>query len=117
VLSLKARQKWKRDSPAPESQGSQRDVRIAIRTQAFDGASQRLRRQPAQGRLERGWRAGVRRQEARGQEICQLVPEQGIQGLASIKDIRGTHEQPGCRGIGMFRSLQEIARCKPCPSA
>jgi hypothetical protein len=109
VLSLKARQKWKRDRPASEER-SEGDVLIAIRAQAFDGAEQDLRRQPTHGRLERGWRAGVRSQEARGQEVCQLMPEQRIQGLAAIQDIGRTHEQPGCNRVGMSRSLQEMAR-------
>ena len=58
---------------------------------------------------ERGWHAGVRSQEARGQEIRQLLPEQGIQGRIAFQRIRRTHEQSGRDGVGMPRPLQKIA--------
>src|ERR1700730_4524317 len=74
------------------SETRERDVRIAVRTQAFDRAKQRLRRQPALDRLDRGWRAGVRSQETRGQEFCQLLPEQRIQGLIALHDIGRAQE-------------------------
>ena len=66
--------------PKPAQRG---DVRIAVRAQAFDGAAQSIRRQPADDRLERGRRAGMRSQEARGQEICERRTEQGALGPRS----------------------------------
>ena len=110
VLSLKARQKWKRDSAGIRSQRRERDVRIAVGAQAFDGAAQYHRREAAHDRLERDRRAGVRSQQARGQKIRQLLPEQGIQRRAAFKRIRRTQEQSGCNEVGMPRSFQEIAR-------
>ena len=59
------------------------------------------------------WRAGVRGQQARGQQICQLLPEQCIQRLIALQDIGRAQEQSGCNGIGMPRSLQEIGRVWP----
>ena len=55
----------------------------------------------------------MRGQQTRGQEICQLVPEQGIQGSVALQGIRRTHEQSGCNGVGMPRSLQ---RDRPVPA-
>ena len=88
---------------------SERYVSIAARAQAFDRAAQRMRRQPTHGRLERGWRAGMRGQQTRGQEIRQLLPEQGIQGRIALQHIRRTHQQAGCDGVGMPRPFQQIA--------
>jgi hypothetical protein len=39
---------------------------------------------------------GVCSQQARGNAICQLLPEQGVQGLAAVQDIRRAKEQPRC---------------------
>jgi hypothetical protein len=55
-------------------QDGERDVSLSERKRSM--ARSNVRRQPTQGRLERRWRAGMRSQEARGQEICQLLPEQ-----------------------------------------
>ena len=93
------------------SQGIEGDVRIAVRTQTFDGTEQDLRRKPTHGRLERGWRAGVGSQETCSQEICQLMPEQRIQGAITLQHIGRAQEQSGCNGVGMRRSLQEIGWC------
>ena len=50
-------------------------------------------------------------QEARGQEICQLMPEQGIQGRVALQDISRAQEQSGCNVVRIRRSLQKIDRC------
>jgi len=52
VLSLKARQKWKRGHARIRSESGERYVSIAVRMQAFDGARQYLGRQSAHHRLE-----------------------------------------------------------------
>jgi len=62
----------------------ERDIGFAIRTQALDGAAQNFWIEPAHDRVERGRRAGVRRQKARGQQIRQLLPEQGIQRRVTL---------------------------------
>ena len=93
------------------SQRGEGYVRIAVRAEAFDGAAQNIGRQPAQGRLERGWRAGVRSQDARGQQVRQLMPEQRIQGPIAFHGIGRAQEQSGCNEIGMRRSLQEFGWC------
>ena len=49
-------------------------------------------------------------QEACGEKIIELVPEQRIQRRAAFDRIRCAYEQAGCNGIGMPRSLQEIDR-------
>ena len=54
----------------------------------------------------------MRSQEARGHEIRQLLPEQGIQRRAALKYVRSAQEQSGCHGVGMPRSLQQIARSR-----
>ncbi|GGI22908.1 hypothetical protein GCM10010987_21750 [Bradyrhizobium guangdongense] len=50
----------------------------------------------------------MRSQKTRGQKICDLLPEQGIQGGAAFEHIRRTQEQAGCNGVGMGRSFHEI---------
>jgi hypothetical protein len=50
----------------------------------------------------------VGNQQARRQQICHLLPEQGIQGRTAFQHIRRTQEQAGCNGVGMRRSLREI---------
>src|SRR3546814_8033268 len=69
------------------SESRERDVRIAVRTQALDRAKQRLRRQPAHDRPGRGWRAGVCSQEARGQEVCQLLPERSEEHTSELQSL------------------------------
>src|SRR3546814_11241247 len=59
------------------SESRERNVRTAVRTQALDRATQRLRTQPAHDRPGRGWRAGVCSQEI-GRASC---PEREIQYL------------------------------------
>lgn len=91
------------------SQGRERDVGIAFRAQAFDGAQQDLRRKPAPDRLDRGWRPGVRRQQTRGQQVCQLLPEQRIQGLIALQDIRRAEDNRDVTGSGCaVRSRRSI---------
>jgi hypothetical protein len=50
----------------------------------------------------------VRSQQARGQEVCQLMPEQPIQGPIALQGIGRGQDQSGCNGVGMRSSLQEI---------
>jgi len=52
----------------------------------------------------------VRREEARGEKIRQLVPEQRIQRRTAFKRVRSAQEQSGCNGVRMDRSLHKIAR-------
>ena len=52
----------------------------------------------------------MRSQDARGQEVCQLMPEQLIQGPIALQDIGRAQQQSGCNGVGMRRSLQQIDR-------
>ena len=52
----------------------------------------------------------MRREEARGEQVRQLVPEQRIQRRTAFKRIRSAQEQSGCNGVGMDRSLDRIAR-------
>ena len=70
-----------------------------------------MRRQAARDRFKRGWRAGVRSQDARGEEVYQLMPEQRIKSPIALQPIGRAHEQSGCNGVGMRRSLQQIGRC------
>ena len=53
----------------------------------------------------------MRSQHARGQEVCQLMPEQRIQGPIALQGIGRAQEQSRCNGVRMPRSLQEIDRC------
>src|SRR3981189_2417548 len=71
--------------PGLGGESGERDVRITVRAEAFDGAEQSLRPQPTRGRLERGWRAAVRSQDARGQEFYQLMSEQRIQSPIALQ--------------------------------
>jgi hypothetical protein len=48
-------------------------------------------------------------QQACGEKIIELVPEQRIQRRAALNRIRCADEQAGCHGIGMPRSLQQLA--------
>ena len=52
----------------------------------------------------------MRSQNARGQEVYQLVPEQRVQGPIALQGIGRAQEQSGRNGVGMRRSLQEIDR-------
>jgi hypothetical protein len=59
-----------------------------------------------------GWngrRAGVRGQETRGEQIRQLLPEQGIQCRTAFNHVRRAHEQSGRSEVGMSRSFEQIA--------
>ena len=51
-------------------------------------------------------------QQACGEKIVELVPEQRIQRRAAFNRIRCAYEQAGYDGIGMPRSLQQLARSR-----
>ena len=51
---------------------------------------------------------GKGRVEVNGQEVCQLMPEQGIQCGTASNHIRRAQEQSGRGEIGMSRPFQEI---------
>src|SRR6478752_10086736 len=90
------------------SERRKRDVGIAVRTQAFDRASQSLGSQPAYDRLDGGRLADVRGQDARGDDIGQSLPEECIQNRVALQHIRPTHQQSGCDRVEMPGSLQKI---------
>ena len=92
------------------SQRGKGDVRIVVRVQTIDGAAQRGWRKAAQGLLKDGGRAGMCRQQACGEKIVELVPEQRIQRRAALYSIRCADQQAGRDGIGMPRSLEQFAR-------
>ena len=64
----------------------------------------------AQRWLKDGRRTGMCSQEACGEKIIELVPEQRIQRRTAFNRIRCAYEQTGCDGIGMPRSFQQLAR-------
>ncbi len=105
MLSLKARQKWKTRGRHPKASAAERASASLSRAQAFDGAAQYLRREPSEGWLGGGDYAGVCSQQARGEKIRQLLPEQGIQSRAALKGIRSTQKQSGRDEVGMRSSV------------
>src|SRR5690349_2190512 len=78
------------------SQRRKGDVRIVVRAQALDRAAQRDWRKATQRRLKDGSRAGMCSQQACGEKIIELMPEQRIQRRAALNRVRCAYEQTGC---------------------